>query len=138
MVSGGYSSLRCADFSLRWLLLLRSAGSRRTGFSSCGTQAQSLWRTGLGAPRHMGSSWTGARTHVLCTGRRILNHCATREVLAPLFIFLQHCGSETELLQTTTLFEALASLPAHCVVNSVIYTCFLISKKGIVKSILRK
>ena len=27
-VSGGYSSLRCAGFSLRWLLLLQSVGSR--------------------------------------------------------------------------------------------------------------
>ena len=34
-VSGGYSSLWCAGFSLRWLLLLRSTGSRRAGFSSC-------------------------------------------------------------------------------------------------------
>ena len=39
-VSRGYSSLRCAGFSLRWLLLLRSMGSRRVGFSSCGTWAQ--------------------------------------------------------------------------------------------------
>ena len=39
-VRGGYSSLRCAGFSLRWLLLLQSTGSRRTGFSSCGTWAQ--------------------------------------------------------------------------------------------------
>ena len=39
-VSGGYSSLRCAGFSLWWLLLLRSTGSRRAGFSSCGTWAQ--------------------------------------------------------------------------------------------------
>ena len=38
--SGGYSSLRCGGFSLRWLLLLRSTGSRRAGFSSCGTRAQ--------------------------------------------------------------------------------------------------
>ena len=38
--SGGYSSLRCVGFSLRWLLLLRSTGSRHTGFSSCGTWAQ--------------------------------------------------------------------------------------------------
>ena len=37
--SGGYSSLRCAGFSLRWLLLLRSTGSRRAGFSSCGARA---------------------------------------------------------------------------------------------------
>ena len=38
--SGGYSSLWCAGFSLRWLLLLRSMGSRHAGFSSYGTQAQ--------------------------------------------------------------------------------------------------
>ena len=31
--SGGYSSLRCAGFSLR------STGSRHTGISSCGSQA---------------------------------------------------------------------------------------------------
>ena len=43
-------------------------------------QAQSLWRTGLVAPRHMGSSRTRARIRVPCIGRRILNHCATREV----------------------------------------------------------
>ena len=34
--SGGYSSLSCAGFSLWWLLLLRSTGSRHAGFSSCG------------------------------------------------------------------------------------------------------
>ena len=38
--SGGYSLLWCAGFSLRWLLLLHSTGSRCTGFSSCGTWAQ--------------------------------------------------------------------------------------------------
>ena len=59
--SGGYSSLRCAGFSLRWLLFLRSTGSRHTGsvavahglgsyssralahrLSSCGTRAYLL------------------------------------------------------------------------------------------------
>ena len=40
VASGGYSSLRCAGFSLSWLLLLRSTGSRHAGFSSCGTWAQ--------------------------------------------------------------------------------------------------
>ena len=40
--NGDYSLLRCAGFSLRWLLLLRSTGSRHTGFSSCSTQAQLL------------------------------------------------------------------------------------------------
>ena len=38
--SRGYSSLRCTGFSLRWLLLLWSTGSRHEGFSSCGTWAQ--------------------------------------------------------------------------------------------------
>ena len=90
--SGGYSSLRYAGFSLQWLLLLRSMGSRHAGFSSCGmwaqqlwltgfrAQAQQLWRMGLVAPQHVGSSQTRAQTRVPCIGRRILNHCATREV----------------------------------------------------------
>ena len=53
VVSGGYSSLWCMGFSLRWLLLLQSTGSRCTGFSSgswalehrlsiCGARAQLL------------------------------------------------------------------------------------------------
>ena len=88
----GYSSLWCTGFSLRWLLLLQSTGSRHVGFSSCGTwaqqlwlagsrvKAQQLWRTGLVAPQHVGSSWTRDQTHVPCVGRWILNHCATGEV----------------------------------------------------------
>ena len=42
---------------------------------------------GLVAPRHVGSSWTRARTHVPCIGRRILNQCATREAHRILFFF---------------------------------------------------
>ena len=38
--SGGYSSLRCVGFSLQWLLLLWSTGSRHVDFSSCDTWAQ--------------------------------------------------------------------------------------------------
>ena len=38
-VSKGYSSLWCTGFSLRWLLLLWSTGSRGIGFSSCSTRA---------------------------------------------------------------------------------------------------
>ena len=38
--SGGYSLLRRAGFSLQWLLLLQSMGSRHAGFSSCGARAQ--------------------------------------------------------------------------------------------------
>ena len=40
VASGGYSSLWRTGFSLQWLLLLRSTGSRRMGFSSCGSRAQ--------------------------------------------------------------------------------------------------
>ena len=36
----GISSLWCMGFSWRWLLLLKSTGSRLTGFSSCGAWAQ--------------------------------------------------------------------------------------------------
>ena len=79
VVSGGYSSLRCAGFSLRWLLLLRNTGSRSMGFSSCGSWAQQLWHTGLVA-LPVGSSRTRARTCVPCIGRWILNQCTTREV----------------------------------------------------------
>ena len=39
-VSRGYSSLWCTGFSLWWLLLLWSMGSRHAGFSSCTTWAQ--------------------------------------------------------------------------------------------------
>ena len=38
--SGGYSLLQGVGFSLRWLLLLWSMGSRRAGFSSCGSWAK--------------------------------------------------------------------------------------------------
>ena len=38
-VSRSYSLLQCMGFSLRWLLLLESTGSRFTGFTSCSTQA---------------------------------------------------------------------------------------------------
>ena len=40
VASRGCSSLWCTGFSLRWLLLLQSQGSRCVGFSSCGPRAQ--------------------------------------------------------------------------------------------------
>ena len=42
--------------------------------------AQQLWRRGLAAPQHVGSSRARARTRVPRIGRQILNHCTTREV----------------------------------------------------------
>ena len=71
VVCRGYSSLWCTGFSLQWLLLLQSTGSR--------AQAQQLWRTGLVTLQHVGSSRTRARTRVPCIDRWILNHCTTRE-----------------------------------------------------------
>ena len=80
----GYSSLWSSSFSLRWLLLLRSMGSRCSGFRSCSTWAQQLRHVGLVAPRHVGFSpdWDGA--HIPCTGRQILSSWTTREVLEEL------------------------------------------------------
>ena len=62
------------------------------GRSCCGAQAldaqaQQPWLMGPAAPRHVGSSRTGARTRVPCIGRRTLNHCATREALSYLSLF---------------------------------------------------
>ena len=48
-VGSGYSLLRCAGFSLRWLLLLQSPGSRRMGFSSCGSWAPECRLSSCGA-----------------------------------------------------------------------------------------
>ena len=82
--SGGYSSLWCTGFSLWWLLCvehrLQVCRLQQLWLAGSRAQAQWLWRTGLAAPRHVGSSWTRARTCVPCIGRQILNHCATREV----------------------------------------------------------
>ena len=48
-VSEGYSSLQCEGFSLQWLLLLRSTGSRRAGFSTCSTGALDCRLSSCGA-----------------------------------------------------------------------------------------
>ena len=53
-VSRGYSLLWCEGFSLEWLLLLWSTGSRRGGFRSCGSRA----------PEHRISN-CGARAYLL-------------------------------------------------------------------------
>ena len=96
--SGGCSSLRCAGFLLPWPLLW-STGSRHTGSA---VVARRL--TGLVAPRHVGSSWTRPQTPVPCVGRRILNHCATREALV---ICLIYCSMYPKLL----IYPSLALFP---------------------------
>ena len=71
VASGGHSSPRCAGLSPLRPLPLRSTGSNRAGSAivAHGPSCSAAW----------GSSQTRARTRVPCTGRQILNHCATRE-----------------------------------------------------------
>ena len=64
----------------RGLLFVEVRGLQELWLTGSRAQVQNLWRTGLVTARHVGSSQTRDRTHVPCTGRRILNHCATREV----------------------------------------------------------
>ena len=70
-VSASYSPLQCKGFSLWWLLLLQSTGSR--------AWAQESWSTGFWLWCG-GSSQTRDWTHVPCISRWILNHWTTREV----------------------------------------------------------
>ena len=100
--SGGYSPLRCMGFSLQWLLLLRSTGSRCAGFSSCSTRASVVVAQGLIAPRHVGSSRTRAGTCVPCIGRQILNHCATRAAPFAYYLNSKHRISVTFSLPSLT------------------------------------
>ena len=81
--------MRCAGFSLRWLLLLWTTGSRRVGSRA---QAQQSWHTGLVALRHVGSS----RTRAPCIGRRTPNHCTTRKAWVATFlrIHVPNCPPE--------------------------------------------
>ena len=94
VASGGYSLLRCKGFSLWWLLLLQSTGSRRAGFNSCGLWALELRLSSCGArtellrgmwdlpgpgveplsPALAGGFLTTAPPGK--PGRQILNHCA--------------------------------------------------------------
>ena len=50
LVSEGHPWLQCAGFSLLWLHLLWSTGSRISGFSSCSTRAQWLQLVASRAP----------------------------------------------------------------------------------------
>ena len=85
-LSGGPLSLWGTGFSLQWLLLLQSAGSRLRGLQdlwlpSPRAQVQGLWPTGRAALWHAEPSRTRVWTHFPCTGRRILCHWTNRGVL---------------------------------------------------------
>ena len=80
----------CVGFSLQWLLLAAEPELQEHDLQYCSPRARQLWREGLAAPRHVGSSRIGDRTSVLCVARQILNHWATREAL---FLILKSCFS---------------------------------------------
>ena len=81
VVSGGYPSLWCTGFSLLWLLLWRSMGSRVHGL-------QQLWHMSLVALQHVKSSRIRDKNHVPCVGRQILNHWTSKEAqISPLKLF---------------------------------------------------
>ena len=65
-----------------------------------------MWHTGLVAPRHVGSSCTRARTRVPCMGRRILNHCTTREARS-LYFKLTVCSPPQHNVNSPIAFTAI-------------------------------
>ena len=74
LVSRGYSLLQGAGFSLRWLPISQSTGSRACGLWQ-------LWCSGLVVLWHVRSSLMRDQTLVSCISRWILTHWTTREVL---------------------------------------------------------
>ena len=77
LLHGGCSSLQWAS---------HCGGFYCCGARAPGTRASVVVAHGISCSRHVGSSRNRARTRVPCIGRRILNHCATRE--APCISFL--------------------------------------------------
>ena len=89
------SSVLCMGFLRLWRLgapLHWGAWTSHCGFSycwaqalgswvsSCSTQAQNLWFTGLVLLRHVGFSWIRDWIPVPCIGRQVLIHCNIREI----------------------------------------------------------
>ena len=72
--------LLIAVSSLMW-----STGSRRVQHAGSRAWAQQLRPMGLVAPGWWESSWIRDQTCVPCIGRQILTHCATKEVLKPIY-----------------------------------------------------
>ena len=70
--SRGCSSLTCTSFWLQGLLLLQSTGSRQTGSVVVAHKLSCSTECGLFPDQ-------GSNLYP-CTGRRMLNHCATKEV----------------------------------------------------------
>ena len=116
--SRDYPSLQCMGFSLWWLLLLWSTGSRRTGFSTCSARAQQLWRMAL---EHAGSvvvahglSCSGACGIFPDLG---LNPCPLHWQVDSYLLY--HQGSPTYCFQYSVPFSlsALSCISVTCVLN---------------------
>ena len=75
----------------------------------------------LVTPWHVGSSWTRDRTHVPCTGRRILNHWTNREVQH--FHFC-HCENWVESTEAH-LWDVVAYGPSLCLACITCQLCAL-------------
>lgn len=91
---GLLSGTSCTGFSLRWLLLLQSAG--------------------LVVPGHVGSFWTRDQSHVPCTGRQItLNPWTTREVPKLVSFFLSLYAGNSKHVSDTVLLAARIN-HSHC------------------------
>ena len=64
---------------------------------------------GVAALCHVGSSWTRTRTHIPCTGRRILNHCTTREALGRVILAVVFSLSSFEICPATPFWLAVSA-----------------------------
>ena len=98
----GYSSLCCTGFSLWWLLLLWGTCSRSVGFTSCDTWA-------LICSRHVDSSWTRNRTHVLLhwqADSQPLDHQGS-----PTVAMLTNNVVPSQPLAVLTLLSAVSGIP---------------------------
>ena len=99
-----FSPVKEGLFFLCWSLLLQRTGSRalrlqELQFLGSRAQAQELWCTRLGVPRHVRSSRIRGQICVSWIGRQILYHWATREALRSFLNQIQAARSCTSFLK---------------------------------------
>ena len=73
---------------------------------------------GLVAPQHVRSSWTRAQTCVRRIGRRILNHCATREALS---LYFKAINVTVKVLIVSLLNPDYFHFPEATVITNLVY-----------------
>ena len=85
------ATLCCSAWAPHWggFSCYGAQALEHTGFNCCGLWAHQLRLEGLVALQHVESSQTRNRTCVPCTGRLILNHWITRNVLITVFFFFR-------------------------------------------------